>query len=294
MEPSRWGEPGAGLAGAGASDGGCVHDDFRRLVLSRRSLLVAGGALAVQAAAGPLGPGGPAAAATTTTTGLSGQLDLPQGWFNDAEVQLKWTVGGPHGYPPVGTVDGEPVALQLTPSLTSRGLKVYTFKGRFGAAAMQCTVDFGADGDSFRANGSVGASQLALTCASQPPGTKKWPVGGTIGGQAFALTVNTTGEGPFLAGTLGAATFQLELTNIYSGPDVGETGGSKGRGTFTVVGSFRQPHSPFVGHIKLVYVLQGYNGVEEPPLVTVNGRITGPSTALLAGLALLYGSALQY
>jgi hypothetical protein len=291
MEPSSPGEPGAGPPGGSTSDAGRVHDDFRRLVLSRRSLLAVGGALAVGVAAEPLGPGGPGA---VRTTGLSGQLALPGGWFNDAEVQLKWTVGGPHGYPPTGTVAGEPVGIQLTPSLTSRGLKVYTFKGRFGAAAMQCTVDFGADGDSFRANGSVGASEIFLTCASQPPGTKKWPVGGTIDGQAFALTVNTTGEGPLLAGTLGPATFRLELTDIYSGPDVGETGGSKGRGTFTVVGSFQQPHPPSVGHIKLVYVLQGYNGDQDPPLVTVSGRVTGPSTALLAGLAFLYGSALQY
>ena len=187
-------EPGGargGRPGGSTSDAGRVHDDFRRLVLSRRSLLAVGGALAVGVAAEPLGPGGPGA---VRTTGLSGQLALPGGWFNDAEVQLKWTVGGPHGYPPTGTVAGEPVGIQLTPSLTSRGLKVYTFKGRFGAAAMQCTVDFGADGDSFRANGSVGASEIFLTCASQPPGTKKWPVGGTIDGQAFALTVNTTGE----------------------------------------------------------------------------------------------------
>ena len=187
---------------ADAVDGGPVHDELERLVLNRRSLLMVGGAVAVQAAIG-LAAQSQAAAATT---GSLGQVDLPRDWFNDAEVQLKWTVGGPHSHP-TGTVAGEPFEVGLVPSMTAQGLKVYTFKGKFGAAASQCTVNFGRDGDSFRANGSVGTSSIVITCAPQPPGTKKWPVGGTIDGQALALTVDLTEKDPLLAGTLGAPPF---------------------------------------------------------------------------------------
>jgi hypothetical protein len=48
-----------------------------------------------------------------------------------------------------------------------------------------------------------------------------------------------------------------------------------------------------VGESKLVYVLQG-SGNDAPPLVTLSGYLSGPSTALIAGLAFFYGSALQY
>jgi hypothetical protein len=231
------------------------------------------------------------AAPASAVTSSAGEQPPVSTWFDHAELSLRWHVSGPKAYPS-GTLAGKPLEFALVPSLTKQGMKVYTFTGRFGGDSMGCTVDFGPDGDSFHASGHVGAARLALDCAARPLGTKKWPVTGTIGGQPFALTVNTTGHGPVLVASVGDADLAFKLTDVHSGPDAGEAAGSLGRGTLTVLGTVRRPHPSPVGETKLVYVLQGY-GNDSPPLITLSGYVTGPSTALIAGLAFFYGSALQ-
>jgi len=258
-------------------------------MLSRRRLLGLFGAAAVQLAVVAL-PG--ASGASSTKAGAGGPA-LPPGWFDDAEVALSWTIGGPHGHFPTGTVGGQPLEIVLAPSQTAQGLKVYTVTGHYGSDQMRCVLDFGPDGDSFRATGFFGTSPISIDCAPEPPGTTKWPVTGVLGGEPLKLELNSAGKGSVLTASVGDASIEVGLTDVHVGPDAGEDAGSKGRGTFTLVGSFHAPGLSRSGEVKLVYVLQGYGSDTRPPLVTLTGRMTGPSTALIAGLAFLYASELQ-
>jgi hypothetical protein len=275
------GLPSPSSPGVEPRDSGRTEGATGPLVLSRRQLLGTGGVAILGALGSRFAPTQPWRATEAATVG----------WFDNAEVSLVWDIVSTPPYRASGSVAGKPLQLELLPTLTAKGTKIYTVTGKYAESQLHCEVKFGPDDDSFSARGAVGTDAVSLTCLPQAAGARKWPVTGMIAGQRLHLTLSASQSQP-LSASIGTTEVKLGLTDVHSGPDAGETGGAKGMATFTVLGNVKAPGRGGDTRIDLVFVLQGHSG-SKPPTITVRGNVCGPSTAIIVGLGFAFCSGLQ-
>jgi hypothetical protein len=191
----------------------------------------------------------------------------PADWLIDADVDLTIAVRGT--FMCSGKVGGTPLKFMFYPNETGPGGDTrYSYSGNYGTQHFAATVDFGEDGTSFLAVGTLGKSSMRIDCPPQKAGVARYPMTGNIANQALALALETATEshGPQLIGTIGRTSFVF--TSAGSSSSVQFTG--------------RSTEAKVSKATKVIITEKHTNG---EPVVVLSGHVSGPVDAMIAGLA---------